>query len=79
MYSYSGAVTGTVVTLAFPPGRHFIAEPVVMVVLRGAPTEVDWTLDYDLVPGVGEVYTGITMAFQAGAVGARFSLLMLPQ
>lgn len=79
MYSYSGAVTGTSVTLAFPPGRHLIAEPLVMVVVKGAPTDVDWTLSYELVAGVGEVFTGITLAFQAGAVGQRYSLLLLPQ
>jgi len=68
------AITGTSIRLDFPPGRYLVAEPVVMVTVQGAETNVDWTSDPEAVAGLGEVHTHIVLAFQAGAVGKRASV-----
>lgn len=78
IYSFQGAITATSIALAMPPGKFFVTEPIVLVTVKGTTTNVDWTLSYETVDGA-EVFTGITLTFQAGAVGKRFSLLMVDQ
>lgn len=69
-------VTGTSVTVTFPPRTWFVAEPAVLVTILGAPTDVDATLNSTAIDGIGNAYTSITLTFQASAVGKRFSLLI---
>lgn len=69
-------ITGTSVSVTFAPGTYFVTEPAVVVGILGAPTEYDATLVHASVPGVGEVYTSMTLSFPAGAVGKRFSLIV---
>ena len=68
------AITGTSIRLDFPAGRYLVAEPVVMVTVQGAPTDVDWTSPPEVVAGLGEVHTHVVLAFDAGAVGQRASV-----
>lgn len=75
-FSRNLPIAGTSVTVTFPAGTYFVAEPAVVVGILGAPTEYDATLVHASVPGVGEVYTSLTLTFQAGAVGKRFSLIV---
>jgi hypothetical protein len=70
------AVTGTSITVTFPAGTWFVAEPAVLVTVLGAPTDVGATLNSTAIDGIGNAYTSLTLTFQAGAVGRRFSLLV---
>ena len=70
-------ITGTEITVTFPPGTYFVTEPAVLVTVLGAPTEVDAVLVHNLVAGIGEVYTELQLTFAAGAVGHRFSLAVI--
>jgi len=70
------AATGTSVTVTFPAGTWFVAEPAVLVTVLGAPTDVAATLNSTALDGIGNVYSSVTLTFQAGAVGKRFSLLV---
>ena len=68
------AITGTSIRLDFPAGRYLVAEPVVMVTVESAATDVDWTSPPEAVAGLGEVHTHVVLAFDAGAVGQRASV-----
>ena len=68
------AVTSTAIRLDFPAGRYLVAEPVVLVTVQGAPTDVDWTSPPEAVAGLGEVHTHVQLQFAAGAVGRRASV-----
>lgn len=68
------AITGTSIRLDFPAGRYLVAEPVVMVTVQGAVTQVDWTSPPEAVAGLGEVHTHVVLTFQAAAVGKRASV-----
>lgn len=69
------AVTGTSgIRLDFPTGRYLVDEPVVMVTVQGAPTNVNWTSPPEEVAGLGEVHTHVVLTFDAGAVGKRASV-----
>lgn len=70
-------ITGTAVTVTFPPGTYFVTEPAVLVTVLGAPTQVDALLVHSAVAGVGEVYTELQLTFEAGTVGKRFSLAVI--
>lgn len=64
-------VTDTTVSLDYGPGRYFTAAPTVLVTVKGAPTDVDWTHTLVNVPRLGEVHSGLVLSFQAAAVGKR--------
>lgn len=68
------AVTATSIRLDFPPARYLVAEPVVIVTVQGAPTDVDWSSPAEAVAGLGEVHTHVVLTFDAGAVGKRASV-----
>lgn len=68
------AVTSTSIRLDFPVGRYLVAEPVVMITVQGAPTDVDWSSPPEAVAGLGEVHTHVQLTFDAGAVGKRASV-----
>jgi hypothetical protein len=68
------AITGTSIRLDFPAGRYLVDEPIVLVTVQGAPTDVDWTSDPEAVAGLGEVHTHVQLTFDAGAVGQRASV-----
>lgn len=68
------AITGTSIRLDFPPGRYLVDEPVVIVTVQGAPTDVDWSSPPEAVAGLGEVHTHVVLTFDAGAVGKRASV-----
>lgn len=75
-YAANLAVTATEITVTFPAGTWFVAEPAILVTVLGAVTEVDAALNVGAVSGVGNVYVSVTLTFQAGAVGQRFSLMI---
>ena len=68
------AVTDTEIRLDFPPGFYPVTEPVVVVTVQGAPTDVDWSAPPEAVAGLGEVHTHVVLQFAAGAVGRRASV-----
>lgn len=70
------AVTGTSITVTFPAGTFFVTEPAILVTILGAATNVNATLNGQTLPDLGWVYTSLTLTFDAGAVGKRFSLLI---
>lgn len=69
-------VTGTSITVTFPAGTYFVTEPAILVTILGAITEVNATLNSTALDGIGNVYTSLTLTFQAAAVGKRFSLMV---
>lgn len=69
-------VTATSITVTFPVDTYFVAEPAILVTVLGEVTNVNATLNSTALNGVGNVYTSITLMFQAAAVGKRFSLLI---
>lgn len=70
------AVTGSSIIVTFPAGTYFVTEPAVLVTVLGAPTDVNVTLNSTALDGIGSVYTSVTLTFQAGAIGKRFSLMV---
>lgn len=69
-------VTGTSITVTFPAGTYFVAEPAILVTVLGEVTNVAATLNSTALDGIGNVYTSVTLTFQAAAVGKRFSLMI---
>lgn len=64
-------ITSTFIRLDFPAGRYLADEPVVMVTVSGARTEVTITSPKEAVAGLGEIHTHIGLAFPADLVGER--------
>lgn len=69
-------VTATSITVSFPVDTYFVTEPAILVTVLGEVTNVNATLNSTALNGVGNVYTSVTLTFQAAAVGKRFSLLI---
>lgn len=67
------------IRLDFPVGQYLVGEPVVLVTVYGAPTEVDVTSTPEAVSGLGEVYTYILLTFAAAAVGKRAAVCVVGQ
>lgn len=61
----------TVIRVDLPQNRYSIAEPVVICVINGAPTNVAFVCSHELVAGVGEVYTYVTFTFPPALVGKK--------
>lgn len=75
-FSANLPITGTSITVTFPAGAYFVAEPAVLVTVLGAPTNVNAALVSTPVDGIGNVYTAVTLTFDVGAVGKRFSIMV---
>lgn len=71
------ALTGTVTRLDFPPQRYLVNEPIVLVTVNGARTEVTITYPREAVTGVGEVYTHIVLTVPADLVGKRANVYVI--
>lgn len=69
-------VTATSITVTFPVDTYFVTEPAILVTVLGEVTNVNAMLNSTALNGVGNVYTSVTLTFQAAAVGKRFSLLI---
>lgn len=69
-------VSAASITVTFPADTWFVAEPAILVTVLGEITNVNATLNSTALDGVGNVYTSLTLTFQAAAVGKRFSLLI---
>lgn len=67
------------IRLDFPAGQYLVTEPVVLITVNGAPTNVTITATPAAMGDFGEVYTHILVQFDASAVGKRASILVLGQ
>lgn len=63
----------------FPAGQYLVTEPVVLITVNGAPTNVTITATPQAMGDLGNVYTHIQVQFDAAAVGKRASILILGQ
>jgi len=74
IYSDVRPITDTTVHLDF--ANYFVVEPAVLITVYGAETNVEVSLVYEFIDGVGEVYTGVDLTFPAGHVGKKFAILV---
>lgn len=61
----------TVIRVDLPQERYSVAEPIIICVVNGAPTNVSFVCTAEAVPGVGEVYTYVTFTFPPALVGKK--------
>jgi hypothetical protein len=74
------AITSTApITLDFPAGQYLVTEPVVLVTVSGAPTNVTITASPTSMGDLGSVYTNVQLTFDAGAVGKRAHVMVIGQ
>lgn len=74
------AITSTnAIQLDFPPGQYLVTEPVVLVTVSGAPTNVTIAATPTTVGDLGNVYTNVKLTFDAAAVGKRAHVLVIGQ
>lgn len=64
-------ISQTVIRIDLPQNRYSIAEPVIICVINGAPTNVSFVCSHELVTGLGEVYTYVTFTFPPALVGKK--------
>lgn len=67
------AISSTTVVISYAPGNLFLDEPLVFITVNGAITDVAWTHQTTVGP-LGLVYSGLTLVFDAAAVGLTASL-----
>lgn len=61
----------TVIRVNLPQERYSVAEPIIICVINGAPTNVSFVCTAESVPNVGEVYTYVTFTFPPALVGKK--------
>ena len=64
-------INQTVIRVDLPQNRYSIAEPVIICVINGAPTNVSFVCSHEFVAGLGEVYTYVTFTFPPALVGKK--------
>ena len=69
------AIAAQTVTINFPPDGWYATEPAINVTIYGEATNVDRTMVTGIVDGA-QVYTGVTLLFDATAVGLRCAVLV---
>lgn len=71
------AIAATVVHVDYQVQDYYVSEPVVLATVLGDVTNVAVAHVAQNITGLGYVYTGLDLTFQAGAVGKNFSLLVM--
>lgn len=74
-YSDTLNVTGASVHVDFV-SKKFVTEPSVLICINGAPTDVEWTLNYETVDGA-DYFASIDIIFLPVAVSKEFTIIVI--